>query len=675
MKVILTAVLINLFTVYAVAQNPINNSIWFAHTDIPVSADIQFAFKKDSFFILSDDGRTLGEVMTFSFRNDSLYIQKISGLTPCANGTSGWYKVEWPQNAEGFLLENINDPCVQRVNFFTHVKFTGKSADKDKLASIGYEAPEKRFYEGAKDSSGGINLYRAYELLKGRKSQTVIVGLIGNYDVTHEDLKGIAWANTKEIPNNGIDDDKNGYVDDIRGWNFMCDKQGNPVPRLQRDVTYIYKIWKDKYDKADRNKLKPQEKEEYDLYERAKKEWAENYQYVPAYKLILNDSAGFFEALRKIADKTSYDGISWANFVAFDPGSDEMVKAAHKALQGNFFPPRDRIVFKNFIQNFPQRWVPFKNYMDRFLDFYDLDYDPLKIIGDDPLNVNEHNYGSPFFKDFTPEMTTDHDTHIAGIISANRNNGIGMDGIADNVKILCVQPGVGGDERDKDVANAIRYAVDNGAKVLNLSFGKKFSSHKQVVDDAIKYAEAHDVLVVHGAGNDGNDCDTADFYPQTKFKDGTLAKNVIQVGCSRTTLDSHLAAYFSNYGKRTVDLFAPGYDSYGPFVNNHYGFAGGTSNAAPFVVGVAALLKSYFPELTMLQIKKIILETTYRPDINVIRPHYIDPSLPPQRLAALRNEGTLVPFSSLSITGGILDAEAAVRKAMEITKQKPSVMQ
>ncbi|HEV8274060.1 MAG TPA: S8 family serine peptidase [Chitinophagaceae bacterium] len=670
MKTILTAAFIFSFMLRVTAQNSISNTAWSAHAQIPVAADIQLIFKKDSFFILNEKGRTLYESMIFSFRNDSLYIQKISGLTPCANGTSGWYKIEWYQNPEGFLLKNINDPCGQRVNFFARVTITGKSVDKNSLASIIYDAPEKRFYMGAKDSSGGINLYRAYELLKGRKSQTVIVGLIGNYDVTHEDLKGIAWTNTKEIPNNGVDDDKNGYIDDIRGWNFMCDKEGNPVPRLQKDVTYIYKIWKDKYDKADPNKLKPQEKEEYDLYQRAKKEWAENYQYVPAYKLIINDSAGFFEALRKIADKTSYDGISWVNFIAFDPGSDEMVKAAHKALQGKFFPPRDGIVFKNFIQNFPPRWIAFKNYLDRFLDFYDLDYDPLKIVGDDPLNMTEHNYGSPFFKDFTPEMTTDHDTHIAGIIGANRNNGIGMDGIADNVKILCAQSGVGGDERDKDVANAIRYAVDNGAKVLNLSFGKQFSSHKQVVDDAIKYAAAHDVLIIHAAGNDGNDCDTASYYPSTKFKDGKLAENVIQVGCSRITLDSHLAAYFSNYGKHTVDLFAPGYDSYGPFVNNHYGYAGGTSNAAPFVVGVAALLKSYFPALTMLQIKKIILESTYRPDITVIRPHYVDPSLPPQRLAVLRDEGTSVPFSSLSITGGILDAEAAVRKALEITRQK-----
>ena len=664
MKKFLIVLLIVFVAPFVHSQVEISNSKWFAHTDIPRSADIQLIFKKDSFLIVSPNGRQVGEAMIFSLHHDSLHIRKISGLTPCANETEGWYKIEWLPNNENFSFHAINDPCVERVNFFTHLKLTGKNSEKNDLA-------ERRGYMSLqRDSVPGINLYGAYELLTGRKSQTVIVGLLGNYDVNHEDLKGLLWTNAKEIPGNGVDDDKNGYVDDVRGWNFLSDKQGNTVPRLQRDVTYIYKIWKDKYDKADPAKLKPQEKDEYIIYQKAKKEWADNYQFVPAYKVIRNDSAGFFKALKEIAEHTSYETMPWTTFVAYDPGTEKFIKAVHKSIQGKFFPQRDSITLKNFIRNFPQRWPGFISYIDKFLEFYDLDNDPTKILGDDPLNAYEHNYGSPFFEKFTPEMSVDHDTHIIGIIGANRNNGIGIDGIADNVKIMMVKAMTGGDERDKDVANAIRYAVDNGAKVLNLSFGKKYSSHKQAVDDAIKYAAAHDVLIVHAAGNDGDDCDTVDLYPQTKFKNGKLAENVIQVGCSRTTFDAHLPAWYSNYGKNTVDLFAPGHDSYGPFVNNHYGYAGGTSNAAPFVVGVAALLKSYFPQLTMLQIKKIILETTYRPAINVIRPHYIDPAIPPARIEVLINEGTMVPFSSLSITGGILDAEAAVRKAIELTKKQ-----
>ncbi len=293
----------------------------------------------------------------------------------------------------------------------------------------------------------------------------------------------------------------------------------------------------------------------------------------------------------------------------------------------------------------------------------------MKIIGDDPANAYEKNYGSPYMIK-APEITFNHDTHIAGIIGAKRNNGVGMDGIADNVQIMMVKAMTGGDERDKDIANAIRYAVDNGAMVINMSWGKRYSSHKQVVDEAVEYAAAHGVLLAHAAGNNGENSDSISFYPQTKLKNGKLAWNLIQVGSSQTKIDPHLAAVYSNYGKHTVDLFAPGDDSYGPLPNNQYGRSSGTSNAAPFVVGVAALLKSYFPELTMLQIRKIILETTYDPGINVIKPHFIDPAVAPARRAALQNEGALVPFSSLSITGGILDAEAAIRKAMEITKQK-----
>ena len=669
MKFLIITAFLLFATLYSFAQNSLTNSRWNASTEIPRPHDLQLVFKKDSFLIFSQDGKVLGETMTYSVHDDSLRFQKITGQTPCASGTEGLYKIQWSEQGKNYSFQLINDPCVARANFFRNLKLKGKDQEKDILSSV-YNSPEKRFYQGYQDSSAGINLYRAYELLKGKKSQPVIVGLIGHFDTKHEDLKGIAWVNEKELTGNGIDDDKNGYADDIHGWNFLSSRTGETVQRLQRDVTYIYRIWKHKYDQADPAKLKPLEKEEYDIYQKAKKEWADNYQYVPAYKLLRKDSTGFFDALRKIADKTSHEGISWAEFIAVDPGTDEMMQAAHKALQGKFFPERERIIFKNFIQNFPRRWRGFMNYIDKFLDFYDLDYDPLKIVGDDPLNMNERNYGSPVFKPFTRDMTTDHDTHIVGIIGAKRNNGIGMDGIADNVKVLCAQSGAGGDERDKDVANAIRYAVDNGAKVLNLSFGKKSSSHQQAVDDAIKYAAAHDVLLVLAAGNDGENCDSMDFYPKAKFKNGKLANNVIRVGCSRTTFDSSLPAYYSNYGKQTVDLFAPGYDSYGPFVNNNYGYAGGTSNAAPFVVGVAALLKSYFPELTMIQVKDIILESVYRPDIKVIRPHYIDPAHSPVRREALIKEGPMVAFSSLSKTGGILDAEGAVKKALDLSSQR-----
>jgi subtilisin family serine protease len=530
-------------------------------------------------------------------------------------------------------------------------------------------APEKPQYQGRQDSVAGINLYRAYELLKGRKSQTVIVAVIGGgFDREHEDLKDVLWINKKEIAGNGIDDDKNGYIDDTWGWNFISDKQGNTVLRLQRDVTQIYKLWKDKYDKADRATLNEQQKEEYDLFHKAKKEWEANYSNVLLYKKIGTDSTAFVNALKDFADHTSYEKIPKTALLAYDIGTDEFKKTVRTMLMSDLFGQPDSITFNNVIRNFPNRWRGFKNQMIKTIEEFDLEFEPLKVIGDDPANAYEKNYGSPYMIN-VPEMTFNHDTHIAGVIGAKRNNGVGMDGIADNVQIMMVKAMTGGDERDKDIANAIRYAVDNGAKVINMSWGKHYSSHKQVVDEAVEYAAAHDVLLVHAAGNDGENSDSITIYPETRLKNGKLAWNMVQVGSSQAKMDSHLAAIYSNYGKNTVDLFAPGHDSYGPFPNNQYGRSGGTSNAAPFVVGVAALLKSYFPELTMLQIKKIILETTYDPGISVIRPHFIDPASAPSRRSALQNEGTLVPFNSLSISGGILDAEAAVRKAILVTRK------
>jgi cell wall-associated protease len=647
---------------FAHSQIQISNNKWYAHTEIPRSADLELTFKNDSFLIRMQNGRGT-EAMLFSQHNDSLYIRKINGGTPCNDGSEGWYKIEWVKNGESFLLHNINDPCPQRVNFFTQLKLTGKTNKAN-------EVLERQSYASIKDDSvPGINLYGAYKLLKGRKSQTVIVAVTGGgIDRNHEDLKDVMWTNTKEIPANGIDDDKNGYVDDIWGWNFISDKKGNTVTRLQRDVTQIYKLWKNRYENADRSKLKPEEKEEYDIYQKAKKEWAEKNQFVEAFKLTLADSARFFQTLKEFADQTSYDRMPRPTFVSFQPGADPFKTAVKKVLLSEFFVQNDSIVLGRMLQNLPQRWQNYKWFATGFIKDFDLEYESLKIIGDDPLNVYEHNYGSPFLIK-VPEIEFNHDTHIAGIIGAKRDNGKGIDGIADNVKIMMVKAMTGGDERDKDIANAIRYAVDNGAKVINMSWGKRYSSHKQVVDDAVRYAEEHDVLLVHGAGNDGNDCDTVDYYPTAKFRNGKFAQNLVQVGCSRTSYDSHLPAWYSNYGHNTVDLFAPGENSYGPLPNNEYGYAGGTSNAAPFVVGVAALLKSYFPQLTMIQIKNIILETTYRPDIKVIRPHPVNPAFSPAVRMTLANQGELVPFSSLSKTGGILDAEAAVRKAIELTKK------
>jgi cell wall-associated protease len=648
-----------IFSLVAFSQIPLANSKWKPQTEIP---RIQFDFKKDTLSILFTSSRE-AEIMIFSQQHDSLFIKKISGTGSCPAGSEGWYRIAWFDSGEKLVLHNINDDCSGRIAGFTAHPFDRIRNENDIPRNWSYKSLQK-------DSMPGINLYGAYELLKGRKSQPVIIAVLGSgIDRNHEDLKEVMWTNTKEIAGNGVDDDKNGYVDDEWGWNYLSDKEGNTITRMQEEATYIYKLWKNKYDNANASKLKPAEKEEYQIYIEAKKDWQENYNFIRLYKLVVDDSVGFFNEVKGIADKTSLEKMPRSDLVAYDPGTNEFKEAVRKILLKDIFPQNnpktDSVWLSNLLRNSIQ-WRTFKNYVNSFILDYDPEYEPLKIIRDHPLKMDEHNYGSPYIRN-DPAISFDHDTHIAGIIGAKGNNGIGIDGIADSVKIMMIKIGAGGN-RDKDAANAIRYAVDNGAKVINLSWTKRFSSHKKLMDDAIYYAEQKDVLIVRAAGNDGDDCDTADYYPTAKYKDGKIAQNFIIVGGTRRFYDSRLPLPYSNYGQHTVDLFAPGQDSYAPFSDSKYGYSSGTSNAAPIVVGIAALLKSYFPELTMLQIKNIILETAYRPDLKVVNPRRISP-IPPAVRGGQQNQGRVVPFSSLSITGGISDAEAAVRKALEITKK------
>ena len=259
----------------------------------------------------------------------------------------------------------------------------------------------------------------------------------------------------------------------------------------------------------------------------------------------------------------------------------------------------------------------------------------------------------------TPNLS--HGTHVAGIIAAQRNNQKGVDGIADNVLIMPIlATTASGDERDKDVANAIRYAVNNGAKVINMSFSKPFSPYKKVVDEAIQYAEKRNILIVHAAGNDGKDIDIADnyHYPIAIYENGKKATNFITVGWSRSKFDYRLAHPYSDYGAKNVDLFAPGSDIFSTVLDNSYDFKSASSMSTPIVSGVAALLLSYFPTLSTAQVKDIILKSSFKPEIKVNKP----------------GSKIEVPFLSLSVTGGIVNAYNAVKMAISITQGKVSAI-
>jgi subtilisin family serine protease len=245
---------------------------------------------------------------------------------------------------------------------------------------------------------------------------------------------------------------------------------------------------------------------------------------------------------------------------------------------------------------------------------------------------------------------------VSGIIGAIRGNDTGIEGIAHNVRVMMVRTVPDGDERDKDVANAIRYAVDNGAQIINMSFGKSYSPHKRVVDDAVKYADSRGVLMVHAAGNDGENVDETPSFPTAVFEDGGRAQNWIEVGASSWKGADSLVAPFSNYGHDRVDVFAPGVDILSTAPGGGYEQQSGTSMAAPVVSGVAALLMAYYPDLTAADVKRIILESATRlTDRQVLRPN--SEGLP----------GPAVPFGTLSATGGIVNAYEAIRMAEEMS--------
>lgn len=255
-----------------------------------------------------------------------------------------------------------------------------------------------------------------------------------------------------------------------------------------------------------------------------------------------------------------------------------------------------------------------------------------------------------------------HGTHVAGIIGAIRGNKLGADGVADNVLLMSLRAVPNGDEQDKDIALAIRYAADNGAQVINMSFGKSYSPNQKEVYEAILYAESKGVLLIHAAGNDAENVDKEPNFPTSMYSFQTKPfDNYLTIGASTNEPKSKLVASFSNYGQKGVDVFAPGYQIYNSVPQSDYKVLQGTSMAAPMVAGVAALLKSYFPSLTMKQIKDVILQssTSYK-GVKVVIPAEKE----------LTDGGdNLVDFATLSTAGGVVNVYNAVKMCQQLEQR------
>jgi len=434
-----------------------------------------------------------------------------------------------------------------------------------------------------KDTIPGMSVTKAYdEIIKNKKGKTVIVAVIDSgIDIDHEDLDAVIWTNSDEIPNNGKDDDYNGYVDDIHGWNFLGDTYDEQLEYVR--LLASGNTSDSRYDEAKAE------------YEKAYGEAAENKM---RYEQILEQLLIADKAVAKHLNKTNYT-TEELNVIKTEDQSFLRQIGLLKYL------------FSQGLENVADAEKELNNGIEHFSESLNFnlnkDFKGRKTV-DNPDDMLSKYYGNANVKPV--KKTESHGTHVAGIIAAERNNGIGVNGVANNVKIMSVRAVPNGDEYDKDIALAIRYAVDNGASIINTSFGKYYSPHSDWVRAAIVYAGEKDVLIVNAAGNEGEDLDQKNVFPNDAIGIGAeISKTFISVGAIEPKYGSNMVANYSNYGKINVDVFAPGSKIYSTFPENEYESIGGTSMAAPGVAGVAALIRSYYPKLTAAEVKQILMES------------------------------------------------------------------
>lgn len=476
---------------------------------------------------------------------------------------------------------------------------------KEEKAAAKEEAKRQKAIPNWYNGKGpGMNTESAYKMLKKRTSETVVVAIIDSgMDIEHEDLQGRIWVNEDEIAGNGIDDDNNGYIDDVHGWNFLGNANGENANDIRLEMTRIYAELDKKYGEMPVQITSEEDSEEYALYLEVKEEVEANRAYAAQVLPIIKQR--------------------------MENGSEEMKQQMKGAL----------------------------DYFETQLNVhYNPDHNGRAIIGDDPNDFSDTNYGNNDVEG--PDAL--HGTHVGGIVGAVRGNEIGYDGVANDVRLMSLRAVPNGDEFDKDIALAIRYAVDNGAMVINMSFGKSYSPHAEEVFEAFKYADSKGVLLVHAAGNDSKNIDEEPNFP-TSMYDFQQQKldHFITIGASTRYLkDDMLPAPFSNYAKRGVDVFAPGFEILNTVPQSDYQELQGTSMACPMVSGAAAFLKSYFPEMSMKEIKDVLLEsaTSYRGELQ-IKPGGMsrDEEL----------ESDMADFGNMSTTGAIINLKEAVKMCLE----------
>ncbi|HLF51026.1 S8 family serine peptidase [Flavobacterium sp.] len=501
-----------------------------------------------------------------------------------------------------------------------------------------------------KDTLAGTSLNRAYkEIIKNKKGKEIIVAVIDtDIDINHEDLKPAIWINKKEIPHNGIDDDKNGYTDDVNGWNFLGNAKGESISYANITPIRILRNLKKKY--SHYPNFEGNIKDSL-LYVKTKNQFKKDLEDLNELKKYASQNLkSYRESFKKVEAQLHKNNFE----------IDEIDNLYRKCKKENASLTQEVLTLRNFIRlgkDYTELINDSIKVQDKFRTSYNEDYHDRAIIGDNDLDLKDTHYGNNNVS--KNAKWTYHGTIVSGVIGANRKNKIGIEGFSDQIKIMPILAvPYGGYEHEKDINLAIHYAVDNGAKVINMSFGNTSGDHTDWIKEAFLYAQEHDVLLIAGAGNDSSDNDIKPFYPidydeQTGVE---FCDNFIKVGAITLDGDKYFLAHFTNYGKKTVDLFAPGYflKTTDPIVG--YSYRDGTSMAGPIVTGVAALIRSHYPKLTAKQVKNIILESGVAYKLDVVVPG--------------EKNGLLKPFTELSKSGKVVNAYNALLLAEEISTGK-----
>lgn len=490
----------------------------------------------------------------------------------------------------------------------------------------------------------GTGVEKAYaELLSDKEpAEKVIVAIIDSgTDIHHEDLRAKIWINRDEIPGNHADDDNNGYVDDIHGWNFIGGPDSTHVDKDTYEVVRIYDRLSEKYAGIPKDSVAEENMDEYAYFQKIKEAFQKRREQNQQQLNQISQSRQAIQFAKQQLGVTSIDSLTMEDLQITGNESQQRLQAKQVMM---FI--KSQGATEADVEDLEEYYEQLTGLAEYSLN---PDFDPRHIVGDDYDDLTNRYYGN---NDVTGPSNS-HGTHVAGIVGAIRDNNLGAKGVASNIELMILRTVPDGDERDKDVANSIRYAAENGARVINMSFGKGYSPQKEYVDKAIRFADSLGVLLVSGAGNGSDNIDSTDSFPTRFYENGGFAENYISVGASSWQSDSTLSASFSNYGKKNVDLFAPGVDIYSTFPDNEYEMNSGTSMASPVVAGVAALIMSYYPELSTTEVKEIMLQTVTKVDQVVYKPGTDEP----------------IPFSELSSTGGIINAYEALKLAEKRANQ------